>query len=592
MKDIIQNLIDTKKTVTAIKRHLTKHNILLYNTILEKSPKIKTNNFSLKLYCAYNGIDILPLCPICHVKPLVYKNFFVGFTKYCSISCAAKAPDKIKNCINTKIKKNGQNFQKKAAKKSKQTWIEKYGVDNPNKCHSVREKIKKTNLKKYGVNYTFQRDEQRQQSKQTCLKKYGVEYFTQSLDYKNKIKEHSLNKYNTTHYLKNKNVIQKRKTTMLHKYGVDNIFKSKKFQKSNQEKYKKNFFENNILKMQDYTPLFTLKDYINTKQEYLWQCNKCNKQFTFIGYSGFTKIYCPHCDVDGRSLLEGKIKNYINTIYNKKILYNTKKILNNKKELDFYIPDKKIAIEINGNYWHSENNSFTPKFKSYHLEKTKECEKNNIRLIHIFEDEWVHKPQIVKNRLKHILELTKYKIYGRKCIIKEIDTSLKNKFLNKYHIQGEDKSKVKLGAYYKNRLVAVMTFGKRKITGTKELEWELIRYATLGSFNCIGVASKILKHFERNWKPKKIISYADRRWSQGNLYYQLGFKLTHTSSPNYWYLNKLNYYHRIHRTMFMKHKLKNKLKRYNNKLSEWENMKINGYDRIWDCGNYVFEKSH
>lgn len=44
----------------------------------------------------------------------------------------------------------GEEFYRKRNEKSKKVWIEKYGVDNPNKCESVIEKRKKTNLEKYG----------------------------------------------------------------------------------------------------------------------------------------------------------------------------------------------------------------------------------------------------------------------------------------------------------------------------------------------------------------------------------------------------------------------------------------------------------
>jgi phage FluMu protein Com len=584
----IINLIKTKKTISAIKKYLYKHNNILYNDIIDKSSFIKDNNFSLKLYCYHNNITSLPICPICQTNTLVYKNFSIGFTKYCSIPCAARAPEKIKNSINTKIKKHGEGFQKLAAAKAKQTWIKKYGTDNPNKCKSVREKMKNTNLKKYGVEWTFQDKNQIKKTKKTMIKKYGVENFTQSLEYKNKIKQHSLNKYNTTHYLKSKKVIDKRKNTMLKKYGVDNIFKSKLFQNQNQVKSKKMFFENHIKTNPLFEPLFSLDDYTKSTNEYKWRCKRCQTEFSFITSSGFTTVKCPKCDKINSSKSQQEIKNFIQSIYNDTILSNTRKILDNKFEIDLYLPEIKTAIEFNGNYWHSENNAFSPKDKYYHNKKLNECISKNINLIQIFEDEWANKQQIVKNRLKHILGCTKYKIYGRKCIIKEIDTPLKNKFLEKYHIQGADKSSVKLGAFYKNRLVAVMTFGKRKITGAKKQEWELIRYCTIGNFNCIGMPSKLLKRFYQIIDNEKIITYADRRWSNGNMYYKLGFKLDHISSPNYWYMNKKNYFNRIHRTSFMKYKLKNKLEVFDANISEWENMKNNGWDRIWDCGNYVF----
>jgi hypothetical protein len=163
--------------------------------------------------------------------------------------------------------------------------------------------------------------------------------------------------------------------------------------------------------------------------------------------------------------------------------------------------------------------------------------------------------------------------------------------LNKYHIQGEDKSKIHLGLHYKNRLVAVMTFAKlRKVLALehKEGSYELSRFAAINHFVIVGGADKLLKYFERTYHPKAITSYADRRWSQGDVYYKLGFKLDHISPPSYWYTK--DYYHRIYRFNFRKNVLQTKLPNFDPNLSEWENMKNHKYDRIWDCGNLVFTK--
>jgi very-short-patch-repair endonuclease len=192
------------------------------------------------------------------------------------------------------------------------------------------------------------------------------------------------------------------------------------------------------------------------------------------------------------------------------------------KELDIVIPELKLAIEFNGDFWHSIQ---AGKDTNYHLNKTLECEKAGYRLIHIFEHEWINKQDIIKTKLKALFNVEQEHVYARKCTVKEISSKDKNEFLNLHHIQGEDKSKVKLGLFYQDELVAVMTFGKPRFN--KNYEYELIRYAT--SKHVIGGAGKLLKYFERKYKPKSIITYADRRFSQGNMYFKLGFKLDHIS---------------------------------------------------------------
>jgi hypothetical protein len=321
---------------------------------------------------------------------------------------------------------------------------------------------------------------------------------------------------------------------------------------------------------------------------YQWKCLKCQYIFEYKYQNGLIPI-CPQC-YPPRKQTEYQIYEFLQSIYPETIIRNNRTTL--KTELDFYFPLKKLAIEFNGLYWHSEISG--QKDKQYHLTKTQLANAQDIQLIHIFEDEWIFKNKIVKNRIKHLLGLNKRKIYARKCNIKEIDTHTKNTFLNKYHIQGEDKANINLGAYYRNHLVAVMTFGKQRIAlGQEHIEnhWELSRFCTIGTFNVIGIGDKLLKFFERQYKPLQIITYADKRWSMGNFYDKLNFKLDHISEPNYWYIPYGGKY-RHHRFNFRKNVLSTKLEIYDDELTEWQNMQLNQYDRVWDCGNLVFIKNY
>lgn len=261
-------------------------------------------------------------------------------------------------------------------------------------------------------------------------------------------------------------------------------------------------------------------------------------------------------------------------------------------ELDMYLPNYNIAIEFNGLYWHSEKSS--GKDKNYHISKTTLCESKNIKLIHIFEDEWVYKKDIVKSRLKSFLGFSPIKIYARKCEVKEVEPKVKNQFLEENHIQGKDVSKIKLGLYYNNRLISLMTFSDfRKSMGRDKQKgcYELSRFCSKINTVVIGGASKLLKYFEKNYNPKIIISYADRRWTSNNdftLYDTLGFEKKGVTKPSYWYMKR--HQERIHRYVFAKHKIIERFENADPNLSEWENMKNLGFDRIWDCGTVKYEK--
>jgi hypothetical protein len=309
----------------------------------------------------------------------------------------------------------------------------------------------------------------------------------------------------------------------------------------------------------------------------LIRCSCGNIRKTSVSTFLFKGSICRCCFLNNkRSNIEEIIK-----IFLEKFVKTEKSVALFPKELDIFIPDKNIGIEFDGLYWHSET---VIKNKNYHLDKTEKCKKKGIQLLHIFEDEWAFKENIVKSVLLSKLGIYENRIYARKCEVKEINTNLKNSFLNENHLQGRDLSSIRLGLFYNDELVSVMTFGKRKITGA-EPKLELIRFASKLNTQVIGGASKLFKYFLKNYDFSEILSYADRRWSNGNFYEKLGFRLDHISRPNYWYIKNGK---REHRVNYQKHKLSNLLEKYDESLTEYENMLNNRYHRIWDCGNYVF----
>jgi hypothetical protein len=341
----------------------------------------------------------------------------------------------------------------------------------------------------------------------------------------------------------------------------------------------------------EYTPLEEYKD-AKTNIKMRHNSKSCNYNVWKIKpYNFFNGNRCPKCSFkDHESKTEKELLKFIKNNYDKKIISSDRQILNGK-ELDIYLPKDKIAFEFNGLYWHSETMG---KGKKYHLNKTKKCSKQNIQLIHVFEDEWNNNKKLVKNKILHLLNLNDSpSIYARKCYIKEISAKIKGEFLDKYHIQGKDRSNIKLGLYSKNnnKLVAVMTFSKlRKALGQshKKNHWELSRYATNYNYIVPGGFSKLFKYFIRNYDYKEIITYADRRWSNGNVYNKSNFKLDHISEPNYWYVKSGNI--RKHRFNFRKGILEDKFPNiYDDEKTEKEIMEETKYNRIWDCGNYVFK---
>ena len=260
---------------------------------------------------------------------------------------------------------------------------------------------------------------------------------------------------------------------------------------------------------------------------------------------------------------------------------------NDGKEVDVFIPSLNIGIEYNGLRWHSEEFG---RGEKYHLDKTLQSEKQGIQLIHIFEDEWLYKKEIVKSRLLNLVGKTPNKIYARRCEIKEVSSGDSMKFLEQNHIQGSVGSQIKIGLYYNDELVSLMNFSKPRINiGGKKEEgtYELIRFSNKLNTTVVGGASKLLKYFERNSNPKEIISYADRRWSQGNLYTQLGFDFIHFSQPNYFYVKSKRRENRFgyRKSILVK-------QGFDKNKTEKEIMQERGFNRIYDCGTLKFMKTY
>lgn len=258
------------------------------------------------------------------------------------------------------------------------------------------------------------------------------------------------------------------------------------------------------------------------------------------------------------------------------------------REIDMLIEDKHIGIEFDGLKWHTE--WFGKKDRNYHCDKTNRCNEHGYGLIHIFEDEFVNKKELVFNKLKHLLKLDYDlpKVCGRKVTVREIYKHDAQMFLEEYHIQGFVSSTVYLGGFYGDELVAVMTFKHGNITNPN---WELTRFATKSSYYYQGVASKMFTNFIRIYKPQRVVSFADRRWTlsaENNLYTMLGFELESINKPDYKYYNvNVARYKRFHKMNFNKQTLHKKYG-FPLTMTETEMAKELGFDRIWDCGLFKF----
>jgi hypothetical protein len=515
------------------------------------------------------------------LNPIIKKKQTQTNLKKYGVECIFQSKNFKCKFKKTKLNRYGdENFLN--LNKIKKTKLDRYGNENYNNF----EKTKKTNLEKYGVEYVSKLNNIKEKIKQTNFKKYGVEYINQNEKIKNKIKQTCLSKYGVDNPLKSVNIKEKIKQTNFKKYGVEYSWQNEKIR----NKIKSNFFKNqykNIInnpKFKNFNCLFNENGYNGStsfQKKYPFQCKICNIKFNDTLCSGHIPR-CPKCNPNNKSICENDIFEYVQSILPNEIINKNIKTIIPPLELDVYIPSKKLAIEFNGLYWHSEIEG--KKNKIYHLNKTNRCEKQGIRLIHIFEDEWVLNKEIVKNKIKHILGLNSENfIFARKCIINHINFNIGSNFIMENDIQQIHKSSINLGLFYINKLISVMSF--------KELKNEyyiLTNFCNINQNRVIGSASKLLSFFIKTHNPVKIISYIDKRWSNKNCFLnKMGFVYIKNTSPNYWYI--INSSQRFSNFSFRKSQLSKKLDKFDSNLTEWENMKQNGWDRIWDCGSLKYE---
>lgn len=259
------------------------------------------------------------------------------------------------------------------------------------------------------------------------------------------------------------------------------------------------------------------------------------------------------------------------------------------QELDFYIPEKKLAIEVDGSYWHSQK----LKDPKYHQNKTLECLNAGVRLIHIFEYEWIQDEtrEKIKQLLRNALDSNIQTIYARKCYIKEIDTDIEREFLNNYHLQGYASSSIKYGLYSQqdDELISIMTFGASRFNN--QYQYELIRYCNKPQIRVIGGAEKLFKRFIKDHNPEQIISYCSMSKFNGGVYSRLGFDRADRfiTEPNYVWVpyNFSNDKTVLTRYQTQIKKLKDQgLDVYGH--TEDEIMQNRGYFKIYDSGNMRF----
>ena len=431
-----------------------------------------------------------------------------------SMPCQVK---EFANKIGTSLKDRTSEEIKKSVDKRIQTNRLKHGVDHTAQADSIKSKIFATNYGKYGTKIPSQNEI----IKEKIIKKMSEIDFSE--------------------------IIARRRQTCISKYGVDDVMKSHEIKNivvstMNTKEFKEILLGKRIdvlyerMKNDDYEIInynmgATAKTAHLIKHTLLHKL--CGNKFEMPVTKIYRRLYdkvelCPYCNETkyNISVDEIKLRKMIASVYGGEMLCNYKQLIN-PYEVDVYLPEKQIAFEYNGLYWHND----LIKDKDYHMMKTNMCMQNGVRLIHIFEHEWMTKRNIIESIIfglfgKHNV------IYARNCIIKNVTSSEYSSFCEANHLMGYGSASVIYGLYNNSELVEIMSF----VAGKDDV-WTISRLCSILYTTITGGANKLFKHFLKNHKYSKIISYSDRSMFSGDVYKHMGMFMEKTTEPGYSMIN-------------------------------------------------------
>lgn len=287
-----------------------------------------------------------------------------------------------------------------------------------------------------------------------------------------------------------------------------------------------------------------------------------------------------HLNKKYRSLAEMEL----HTIFSEAHI-NNRTALKNGQEIDLYMSEQRIGIELNGGYWHSD----IFKDKNYHQNKRLLAEKLGIHLINIYEYEWnnpEYKNKII-NYIKSIISNNSKILYARNTHIKEIDNQSAKEFEERYHLQGGINSEINVGLHVDNKLIGLMSFSKSRFD--KSYDYEITRLVFKDDIKIVGGSERLFSYFIDRYNPKNIVSYCSLDVFTGEVYSKLGMQLDSITEPGYvWWNCKLN----SNSSVLSRYKTtkSNLIKLGYGSLGDTEDeiMANLGYYKIYNCGNKKF----
>lgn len=494
----------------------------------------------------------------------------------------------------------------KREEKIKATKLEKYGNENYNNMDKNRE----TKAEVHGDENYNNRDK----ATATMIDQYGVPYSLQHEGLQAKARVTLMKNHGVTNPLKSEALRNKQRETVKERYGVEYASQAPTYRKAVAETWSKkrwNTKQAELIRRLEDNGIELVGEFSGFRHptyegggyaDYKFKCKVCAHEFR-RKFCNPTIPICRKCQPSPTSPKTHEVLRKALLDAGVAFIENSRRHIG-RYELDFVLEEHGLAVEFNGNYFHSERAG--GKANDYHRTKTQLTHEKGIRLVHVFEDEITYHPDIVVSRIMSMIGKSTTSIGARQCEVVTLEPSVKRDFFEKNHIQGDSASSVALGLSFNGTIVSAMSFGsKRRALGNRDKAvgtFELVRFSNLTHHNVAGAFSKLFSHFVAVHDPKEITTYADIGWSgcdpKRTVYAKSGFVFKGFTKLNYWYFNKGDYWRRYHRFTNRKDVVLEKVveaglleKDAASKLNEWELAQLLGMDRIWDCGSMKFSWS-
>ena len=514
-----------------------------FHVLKEQEKLLNTETLRQLLWHILHEVNHIPSCRTC-TNELKFNGNSRKYPIYCSKNCEKSDPKRTE-------------FLQEKLIRTKETNIKKYGVDNPLKNDNIKEKIINTNIKKYGVDNPFKSTNIQHKAKDTMMKRYGAEHALQIDEFKEKILNTTIEKYGVKNVLLSTQIQEKIKQTNIIKYGAYHASKQ--------------HIDKSILELLQDEDKFKKLITGRSSHELIKEFGISPSTFHIFvrKYSAKTLLLPPNKNSFERLIAEILDSNSISYEFeNKSILSG--------KELDFYIPQHNLAIEVGAYHYHLDKKYNDP---LYHQTKWNNCLNQNITLLQYFDKDLDENINLIESKILRMCGISVPVIGARKCTLGAVSNEDERTFLKEYHIQGPNLLRNwKLGAYYNNELVALMSI---YVNGN---EAKLIRWCTKIDSSYSGLFSRMLSNFKKTGFSGRLETFSNNFYGNGKVYDSSGFRLDHVTAPGMFYYKNNTI---EHREKYQKHKLHRIFKLSDEELKKTADqiMQDNGYTKFYDAGH-------